>query len=106
MHACLACAVLLFEDCMHMRIAGVLTATLFAATAFGQQIDRTFHFAHAGTVQEMQEITTMVRAIAEIKQMAPDTEQKLLSVRGSAGQIALTEWLMNELDQPMGAQHG
>jgi hypothetical protein len=91
---------------MHIRIASALTASLFAVTAFGQQLDRTFHFAHAETVQDMQEITTVVRAITEIKQIAPDTEQKLLSVHGTAGQIALTEWLMNELDQPVGAQPG
>ena len=91
---------------MNIRIAGVLTATLFAATAFGQQLDRTFHFSHAETVQDMQQIATVVRAIAEFKQIAPDTEQKLLSVHGTAGQIALTEWLMNELDQPVGAQPG
>lgn len=91
---------------MHIRIASALTATLFAVTAFGQQLDRTFHFAHAETVQDMQQIATVVRAITEIKQMAPDTEQKLLSVHGTAGQIALTEWLIGELDQPVGAQPG
>ena len=91
---------------MNIRISSVLTATLFAAAAFGQQLDRTFHFAHAETVQDMQEIATVVRAITEIKQIAADTEQKLLSVHGSTGQIALAEWLMNELDQPASAQPG
>src|SRR5713226_9261074 len=102
MHACHACFVKQCEVCMQIRIVSALTVTLFATAAFGQQLDRTFHFTHAETVQDMQEIVTVVRAITEIKQMAPDTEQKLLSVHATAGQIALTEWLMNELDQPVG----
>src|SRR6267378_5293305 len=105
MHACHARAVYQFEDRMKPSTS-VLIATLFVATAFGQQLDRTFHFSHAETVQDMQQITTVVRAIAEIKQIAPDTEQKLLSIHGTAAQIALAEWLINELDQPVSAQLG
>ncbi|MDP8979203.1 MAG: hypothetical protein M3O35_01285 [Acidobacteriota bacterium] len=91
---------------MQPRFARVLTAVLFAAAAFGQPLDKTFHFAHTESVQDIQQMATVVRAIVDFKQIAPDTEQKLLSVRGTAGQIALAEWLINELDQPADAPRG
>jgi hypothetical protein len=84
----------------------LLVLTLFlASVALGQapaeeNIDRVLHLVHAQTAQDVQEIGMVIRAMAEIRQLAVDTEQKSLAVRGTAGQIALAEWLSKELDQP------
>ena len=40
----------------------------------------------------------VVRVIAEVPQASPDAEQKTLDVRGTPDQVALAEWLVNELD--------
>ena len=82
----------------------VLTLSL-ASIAPGQapaeeNIDRVLYLVHAQTAQDVQEIGMVIRAMAEIRQLAVDTERKSLAVRGTAGQIALAEWLSKELDQP------
>ena len=90
---------------MRKHFAGFLIAAVLASTASGQSstdrgVDRTLHFSHAQTAQEMQEIATAVRSITDIQQAAADTERKLLAVHGSANQVALAEWLFDQLDQP------
>ena len=82
----------------------VLTLS-FACAAPGQafaeeNIDRVLYLVHTQTPQDVQEIGMVIRAVAEIRQLAVDTEQKSLAVRGTTGQIALAEWLSKELDQP------
>src|SRR5437016_1014773 len=89
---------------MKTRLVDFLSAALFVSAAFGQSskeqsLDRTLRFTHTESSQNMQEIAVAVRAITDISQAAVDIEQKLLMVHGTAGQIALAEWLFNELDQ-------
>ena len=86
----------------------VITA-LVAFTAFGQPaadrgVDRVLYYTNAKTVQDIQEIATLVRALADVPQVNADTEQRSLSLHGTADQIALAEWLLQELDQPLPAQ--
>ena len=45
----------------------------------------------------------MIRAIADIKQMDTNTEGRSLAIHGSSDQIALTEWLLTNLDAPAGS---
>ena len=83
----------------------VITA-LLATLALGQTpseatLDRQLHFAHAETVQELQEIATVIRAITDIRPATLDAEQRALVLRGTAGQMALAEWLFHELDKPV-----
>ena len=83
------------------------TAILFVITtvvALGQKpadgnADRTFQFIHTEGVQNLQEVATAIRTIADIKQASVDTAQKSLAVRGTAAQIGVAEWLWKELDQ-------
>ena len=86
----------------------VITA-LFASVASGQppaeeNLDRVFHFIHTETAQDLQEIATVIRSMADIRQASTDTAQRALALRGTAGQIALAEWLVNELDKPTNRQ--
>jgi hypothetical protein len=86
------------------------TIVLFASVAFGQtsadtNVDRVFHFVHTETLQEMQEIATVTRSIANAPKASVDSTQKTLTLGGTAVQIALAEWLFNNLDKPASARH-
>jgi hypothetical protein len=92
---------------MRTIAAGCLTTALFASLALGQTasnpgLDRVFNLAQTDTPQNVQEITNVVRAMAEI-QATVDQAAKSLSVHGTGAQITLAEWLVSELDQPVAA---
>ena len=63
-------------------------------------IVRVFHVAHAPTPQVLQEIATNIRTIADIRRIFTYNAPTLITARGDASQIALAEWLVNQLDQP------
>jgi hypothetical protein len=93
---------------MHSKAIGFAVTALLGAAIFGQTAtqtmqDRLFHLTHTTTVQEFQEIANGVRTIADIRDMSTDNAQMSLTVRGTAEQIGLAEWLVAQLDQPAGA---
>jgi hypothetical protein len=69
------------------------------------QVTRVFYAAHLKTAQELQEMTNLIRTIAEIQRMFPNTAQQAIAVRGTAAQVDAGEWLFRELDKPAGAQN-
>src|SRR5437016_1862075 len=78
-------------------------------TPIDQPSDRVFYFTHTETEQGIQEISTLIRGIGDIRQVSTDTAKRSLTVHGNAAQIALAEWLFNEMDQaaePPVAQRG
>jgi hypothetical protein len=88
----------------------VITA-LFASSLFAQApasqplaLDQVLHFTHAETNRELQEIATSMRAITEIPQVSVDTEQRTLTLHGTAAQIVLAEWLLNQWESSSPAQ--
>ncbi len=91
---------------MKTKAAVVVTITLFASAAFGQQaepsLDRVFSFTHTERAQHFQEIATTIRSIGGIRKLSVDAEEKTLSLSGTADQIALAEWLFRQLDRPAG----
>ncbi len=85
-----------------MRIL-VIGLALSATVIFGQSTelrDRVFYLTHTDTVQQFQEVATVIRTIANIKQVSTDNDQKSVTVHATDGQIAMAEWLFNELDNP------
>src|SRR5439155_13908371 len=58
------------------------------------------HFAHADTGQDLQAIATIIRSMTGSRHVDAGAAQGTLAVRGTAGQIALAEWLINDLDSP------
>jgi len=78
----------------------VLGLALVSAFASAQDRDRTFYLTHTATVQQFHEVATVIRTIADIQQVATDDDQKSVTVQATAGQIAMAEWLFNELDNP------
>jgi hypothetical protein len=85
---------------MRSSILGLLVFALFSSFASAQDRDRVFYLTHTPTVQQFQEVATVIRTITDIKQASTDNDQKSVTVHASAGQIAMAEWLFNELDNP------
>jgi hypothetical protein len=98
---------------MRAKAIGFMITALLAQGMFGQTAtpgqtagpamqDRVFHLTHADTVQEFQEIASLVRTITEIRDFSADNAQMTLAVHATAEQIGLAEWLVKQLDQPVG----
>jgi hypothetical protein len=79
----------------------VLGVALFSAVASAQDRDRTFYLTHTATTQQFQEVATAIRTIADTQQITTDNDQKRVTIHATAPQIAMAEWLFNELDSPI-----
>ena len=78
----------------------ILALLAFTSLTFGQDLDRVFYLTHTDTTQQFLEVATVIRTIANIQQVSTDNDQKSVKVHTSAAQIAMAEWLFNELDNP------
>jgi hypothetical protein len=72
---------------------------LFVSAAVGQSLDRVLHFTQADTPQGWQEIATAIRGTTDI-QLSVDSASRTMALSGTAGQVAVAEWLFHKLDQP------
>ena len=80
---------------------GLLVFALVASTATPQaQTARVFQFQHTDTSQKFLEVATLIRTITDIQRVTTDEAEKTLELRGTAEQLALADWLFNQLDQP------
>jgi hypothetical protein len=61
--------------------------------------DPVFYFTYAGTVQDLQEVATMIRTIAEIRGVAVYRPQKAVMIRGTAEQLAMAGWISSQLER-------
>lgn len=88
-----------------MVVITVLCAAVVAAQSSTESDqDRVFKFAHAETAQQMREIGTTIRSIADIVQLSVDVTQSQLSVHATPDQVAIAAWMFNELDRPVDQQ--
>jgi hypothetical protein len=69
----------------------------------GETAVRVFYLPYTATIQQFQEVATMVRTVAEIRRVFTYNTSRALIVRGTADQIALTGWMVNELGKPVTA---
>jgi len=65
---------------------------------------RVFYPTNTGSPQGLQEMATDIRTIAHIRLFFIYTGTTALITRGTAGEMAFVEWLVNELDQPTRTQ--
>ena len=65
---------------------------------------RVFFLHNTKTIQDFQEVTTTVRTITEMRRVFTFNTARALAVRGTVDQIAATEWMVRELDQPADAK--
>lgn len=71
----------------------------FQLSAAAENAVRVFYLPNTKTVQEFQEVATLVRSIAEIRRLFTYNSARAISVRGNPDQLALAEWLFAELDR-------
>jgi hypothetical protein len=55
------------------------------------------------TPRVLQEIVNSVRSVADIQRFFPYNAQNVIVMRGPAEQVALADWLLGQIDQPVGA---
>ena len=82
-----------------MRIVNLAITVAIASTAWAQN-PTVLHFAHTEGAQNMQEIGTMVRTIADIRDASIDTTEKTLTLQSTPEQIKVAEWIFNQVDAP------
>jgi len=67
------------------------------------QVVRVFGMAYAVSPVSLQELTNMVRSITDMQRVFPYNSLKLLVMRGEAEQMAMADWLIQQLDRPPGS---
>jgi hypothetical protein len=65
----------------------------------GDDVLRVFYLTHARTSQQLQEIATQVRSMAEIRRLFIYNAPSAMALRGTASQIALADRLIKERDK-------
>jgi hypothetical protein len=65
-------------------------------------VTRVFYPAHFKTPQNLQDLVNAIRTIADTDYLFPDQTQQAIALRGTNGQVAMVEWLVNALDIPQG----
>src|ERR1044071_7077707 len=84
----------LFVTCSSASLAG-------AQSDPPAPIERTVRFTHTDSPQNIQEIGTLIRSIAEIRNVSMKPDARTLTLSGTAEQISLAEWLLPQLDASM-----
>ena len=74
---------------------------LLSALASAQDRDRTFYLTHTATTQQFLEVVTAIRTVTDIREISTDNDQKSATLHATLPQIAMAEWLFNELDSPI-----
>ncbi len=64
---------------------------------------RVFYLSHTGTLQDFQQVATLIRTIGDIRRMFTYNAPTVIAMRGTAEQAALAEWMVQQLDQPPNA---
>jgi hypothetical protein len=76
---------------------GFTFALLFASVALGQDVTLTFQLKNTSG-QGLQEILTTLHTVVDVMKLSADTSVSTVTVTGTPGQIALSEWLIPKLD--------
>ena len=95
---------------MKTTAASLTILAFVASSALAQQTSRLLHFTSTSSGQNFHEIATVIHSITDIPRINVDATEKSLALQGTAGQVALAEWLFTNLDKPTnvpqsGAKH-
>lgn len=66
----------------------------------GETAVRVFYLPYAATVQQFQEVGTVIRTVGEIRRVFTYNAPRALVVRGTADQVAMVDWTVHELGNP------
>ncbi len=67
---------------------------------YEDSVVKVFYLSNLTTPQELQEITTTLRTVADIRKVFTYTTLNAIIVRGTSDQVLLAEKLVNDLDKP------
>ena len=67
---------------------------------YEEQVMKVFYLTNVNTPQELQEIVTAVRSVADIQRLFVYNAQNAIIARGEADRIALAEKIIHDLDKP------
>ncbi|MDR3702214.1 MAG: hypothetical protein P4L56_21385 [Candidatus Sulfopaludibacter sp.] len=81
---------------------GIALLAFFAVSAGAQDVSRVYHFANTQSPAGFQEVVNVFRTVGDLRTVSVDTANATLTAQGTADQMALTDWLFPELDQPAG----
>jgi hypothetical protein len=82
-----------------------LMISAFAVSlAFGQT-NQTFRLTQNENRQDLEEIAMVLRGTGDIQQVSVDDLKGTVAVGGTAGQIAMAEWLVRQMDLPANSEH-
>jgi hypothetical protein len=65
-----------------------------------ENVTRIFYFANTPALLDFWEMVALIRVLADVHRVCPYNAARAFAVRGTSDQLALAEWLFNELDQP------
>jgi hypothetical protein len=88
-----------------MRFKAIAIAILFAAPGGAPAAiqSKVFDFTNKPTQQGLQEIATILRTVGDIKQLSIESAASTLTVNGTTDELAMTGWIVHQLDQPVPA---
>ncbi|MBI3664934.1 MAG: hypothetical protein HY236_01705 [Acidobacteria bacterium] len=69
---------------------------------YEEYVVKTFYLTNAYTAQELQEIATAVRSVADIRRLFTVNSLNAMVIRGTADQVALAEKVLNDVDKSRG----
>ena len=72
----------------------------YRPTAGGDDVVHVFYVSHAARPQELQEMVTAVRSVADIRRVFVYNPLRAAVVRGTNQQISLAAWMVDQLNQP------
>jgi hypothetical protein len=64
-----------------------------------KNVTRIFYFANTPAILDFPEVAALIQTLADFQRVDRYDSLRALAVRGTSDQLALTEWLFNELDQ-------
>jgi hypothetical protein len=64
------------------------------------------YLSHTETIQQFQEIVTLIRAMGDIPRVFTFNASRAMALRGTREQMALAEWLVGELNLPIPQRPG
>ena len=76
------------------------SANEYRMSGSNEDIVRVFYLPPTETVQGLQEIITLLRTVADVRRIFGCTAQRAVPLRGTPDQVALSEWLINQLETP------
>jgi type II secretory pathway component GspD/PulD (secretin) len=66
---------------------------------------RVFHLPPTASPQQLQEVSTILRSTADIRRVFTYTRTKAVALRGTATEMAMADWLFQELLSPSGRKY-